>query len=309
VIPVHSLHDDSARSRSQLAGSWTVVWTRGPGCADLAAVLSDGEPVHAKGDVRSACIAAGADLLVASSLTSFDLVSTVVPHHVDLERARAVVAAVAGGPHSALAARVAGRAAAELDIPGEVVSVSPDDEGDRRAAEMLETVGAEAPELGRRLLRAGSARAVLDGLDTDTILVLGAPGGSWLQRQFFGPGKRLIGAAPDGVIVVRHSPVRCFQLMEPAEAVGPELRVEDARRTLAVPTIPVVADGRMIGILRIAGLGDVPGDATAGAAMEDPVEVYVDDLTDDVAGLQRFLDGGPVPVVEADGRLVGWITA
>lgn len=286
-----------------------MVWTRGPGCADLAALLAADEPIHAKGDLRTACVATGADLLVASSLTSFDLVSTVVPHHVDLERARAVVAAVAGGPHSGLAARVAGRVAAELGVPGEVVSVSPDDEGDRRAAEMLEAIGAEAPDLDRRVLRAGSARAVLEGLDSDTVLVLGAPGGSWLQRQFFGPGKRLIGAAPDGVIVVRHAPVRCFQLMEPAEAVGPELRVEDARRALAVPAIPVVADGRMIGILRLAGLADVPGDATAGEAMEDPVEVYVDDLTDDVAGLRRFLDGGPVPVVEADGRLVGWITA
>ena len=286
-----------------------MVWTRGPGCADLAALLAADEPIHAKGDLRTACVATGADLLVASSLTSFDLVSTVVPHHVDLERARGVVAAVAGGPHSGLAARVAGRVAAELGVPGEVVSVSPDDEGDRRAAEMLEAIGAEAPDLDRRVFRAGSARAVLEGLDPDTVLVLGAPGGSWLQRQFFGPGKRLIGAAPDGVIVVRHSPVRCFQLMEPAEAVGPELRVEDARRALAVPAIPVVADGRMIGILRLAGLADVPGDATAGEAMEDPVEVYVDDLTDDVAGLRRFLDGGPVPVVEADGRLVGWITA
>jgi hypothetical protein len=286
-----------------------VVWTRGPGCADLAALLAAGEPIHAKGDLRSACVATGADLLVASSLTSFDLVPTVVPHHVDLERARSVVAAVAGGPHSGLAARVAGRAAAELGVPGEVVSVSPDDDGDRRAAEMLETIGAEAPDLDRRVFRAGSARAVLDGLGADTLLILGAPGGSWLQRQFFGPGKRLIGAAPDGVIVVRHAPTRCFQLMEPAEAVGPELRVEDARRTLAVPAIPVVAGGRMIGILRLAGLGDVPGDATAGEVMEDPVEVYVDDVTDDVADLRRFLDGGPVPVVEADGRLVGWIPA
>jgi hypothetical protein len=309
VIQVHSLHDDSARSKPQLAGSWKVLWTRGPGCADLAALLSAGEPIHAKGDLRTACIVAGADLLVASSLTSFDLVSTVVPHHVDLGRAHAVVAAVAGGPHSALAARIAGRVAAELDIPGEVVSVSPDEDGDRRAAEMLESVGAEAPDLGRRVLRAGSARAVLDELDPDTLLVLGAPGGSWLQRQFFGPGKRLIGAAPDGVLVVRQAPTRIFQLMGPAEAVGPELRVEDARRTLAVPSIPVVADGRMIGILRVGGLGDLPGDATAADAMEDPVSVYVDDLTDDLDDLRRFLDGGPVPVVHDDGRLIGWIPA
>jgi len=286
-----------------------VVWTRGPGCADLAALLSADEPIHAKGDLRTACIAVGADLLVASSLTSFDLVPTVVPHHVDLGRARAVVAAVAGGPHSGLAARVAGRVAAELAIRGEVVSVSPDQEADRRAAEMLDSIGAEAPDLDRRVLRAGSARAVLDGLGSDTLLVLGAPGGSWLQRQFFGPGKRLIGAAPDGVIVVRQAPGRCFQLMEAAEAVGPELRVEDARRTLAVPTIPVVSDGRMIGILRVGDLDDTPGDATAGEVMEDSVSVYVDDLTDDLADLHRFLDGGPIPVVRDDGRLVGWIPA
>jgi hypothetical protein len=286
-----------------------VVWTRGPGCAGLAALLSSAEPIHAKGDLRTACITAGADLLVASSMTSFDLVSTVVPHHVDLDRASGVVAAVAGGPHSGLAARIAGRVAAELDIPGEVVSVSPDEEADRRAAEMLDEVGALTPDLDRRLLRAGSARAVLDGLGTESLLVIGAPGGSWLQRQFFGPGKRLIGAAPDGVIVVRQAPARCFQLMEPAEAVGPELRVEDARRTLAVPAIPVVADGRMIGILRVGDLGGLPGNATAGEAMEDPVSVYVDDLTDDLDDLRRFLDGGPVPVVQADGRLVGWIPA
>jgi hypothetical protein len=291
-----------------VADGWKVVWTRGRGCAQLADILSARPPRHVKADLRTACIAARADLLVASALTSFDLVPTVVPDGVDFDRADRVVAAVAGGPHTSLAARVAQRIASVLDVPGTVVSVSQNDEGDREAGEMLERIGVDAPLLERRLLRARSARAVVGELSDDALLVIGAPGGSWLQRQFFGPGKRLISAAPDGIVVVRDAPTRCYQRIDTdPTALGPALRVGDALQVVEHDATPVLDVGRLIGIVRRDTMLGAAPDEKVGVLVEDPVFVYLDDPLDDVEELTEFLDGSPVPVIDREGRLVGTI--
>ena len=45
------------------------------------------------------------------------------------------------------------------------------------------------------------------------LVVIGAPGGSWFQRQLFGAGARLQAAAPGGVLVVRQDVPRVYQAM------------------------------------------------------------------------------------------------
>ncbi len=102
-----------------------VLWTRGSGCASLAALLG-GERAHkVEGELRTACIQERADLLVTRKHSSFDLIDVAVPHHFVPERISNVVAAVAGGPHSSLAARVAGGVASSLGVPGRIVTGSP----------------------------------------------------------------------------------------------------------------------------------------------------------------------------------------
>ena len=98
---------------------WSVVSASGAGCWELAQVLADGDAsvVH-RTNLRDACITAGADLLVQRRLTSFDLVSVVVPHGFDQETVGSVVVAVSGGPHSVLAARVARKIAEAVGTSG-----------------------------------------------------------------------------------------------------------------------------------------------------------------------------------------------
>ncbi len=292
-----------------MGGGWTVLWTRGESCAAVADVLSTGTAQRVEGDLRAACIHARADLLVSSTMSSFDLVPTIAPDVVDLDTVGSVVAAVAGGPHTDLATRVAQRMASSLGVSGCVVSVSQDDETDRQARAMLDQVGSVAPDLERWLLRANSASAVVDELEPDTLLVLGAPGGSWLQRQFFGPGKRLRKAAPNGVVVVRDAPMRCFHgAVDEAVALGTELAVVDALRVVQEPAAPVVDGGRLIGMASRRALEDADAGATVGEIMGDPVFVYIDDPLADVEELAAFLDRAPVPVVDRDGRLLGSIS-
>ena len=97
--------------------------TRGFGCSRLAALLGDRPPVTIDGDLRHSCIAHHIELLVARKATSFDLVPTVVPRDVDLDRVTAVTAAVGDGPHSPLAAAVASRLGWG---PGRVVAAAAD---------------------------------------------------------------------------------------------------------------------------------------------------------------------------------------
>ena len=308
MTSVHPSRDNDTHCGPQVADGWTVVWTRGQGCADLAEILAADTPRHAEGDLKAACVATRADLLVASALTSFDLVPTVVPDGVAFDRITDVVAAVAGGPHTSLAARVAQRIASVMDVPGTLVSVAGDGEDDLAAVEMLQQLGLDAPLLRQRVLHARSARAVVRELGESTLLVIGAPGGSWLQRQFFGPGKRLMSAAPNGIVVVREAPERCYRrLVDEIVALGPAMPAGEALRVVEHPASPVVDEGRLVGVVRREGLGAAEPQATVGDIADEPVFVYVDDPMDDVAELSEFLDGSPVPVVDREGRLLGWI--
>lgn len=287
--------------------SWKVVWTRGEGCESLATLLSDGPPSLADGDLRDTCISVRADVIVQRKLTSFDLVNAVASNRFDVERISSVVAAIGGGPHSLFAGRVAHRISEAAGIPGAIVAASRTEEEDEVNRANLDHVGAQLGAMERRLERVSSAGELVAKLDEGTLLVLGAPGGSWFQRQFFGPGRRLIQAAPGGIIVVRSTPRRCFQAADEARAIGPLLSVGEAASLGGASIVPVADAGRLVGLLRLDE--NTRRDAIVQDVMEDPLFLEADDPIEASSDLRSFFDGAPIPIVDREGRLVGVLPA
>lgn len=288
---------------------WKVVHTRGEGVRDLAVLLAAGEPLPAVGDLGSACLAARAEMLVARHLTATDLVKQAVPYRVGLPEVRAVVAAIGTGPHLSLVAEIADRLATVLEVPAVLMAASPDDLRDKAARVALDHAGRISPGSTRVLVRATDVGRLLDDLPAGSLLVLGAPGGSWLQRQFFGAGRRLKVGAPAGAVVVRDAPPRSYQRAEEAAAFGPEMRAADALRLMAHPAVPVARDGRLVGMVRGIELLACPGDAPIGTVMEPPVSVPWDAPAAAAAGPSADLGGAPVPVVGPEGELIGVLSA
>ncbi len=286
-----------------LERGWRVLWTRGDGCRELAPALGEAGPVE--GDLRAACLRQRADLLVARKVTSFSLVSTAVPHGFRPGTVSGIVAAVGGGPHSILAAAVADRLGSHLEVPASLASGSRSPGEDIVAEAVLAEVSVAAPGLPAKVVRADSARSLVAGLPGGTLVVVGAPGGSWLQRQFFGPGRRLVVKAPAGAVVVRRAPTRCFQVMTEPLAFGSGMPAAEARRLLTAPSAPVVEDGRLVGVVHRRALDRADRGSVVGSVMDDPIAAFDD------AGLEVLIDlpaeVDPVPVVDHAGRLRGVI--
>ena len=97
------------------------------------------------------------------------------------------------------------------------------------------------------------------------------PGGSWLQRQFFGPGRKLTVGAPCGALIVRDAPRRCFQAMTDWNAFGPRMRVADALCLLEDAAAPVVDNGRVIGSARRSVLAASDPTVPIDTVIEPPV--------------------------------------
>jgi hypothetical protein len=283
--------------------SWRVVWTRGDGCRELALDLGEAGPVD--GDLRAACLRQRADLLVTRKLTSFGLVSVAVPHGYRRDAVTGIVAAVGGGPHSILAAVVAERLGLAFEVPAALASGSPSAGHDAAAETLLAEVGTVVPGLPSKVVRADGARALVAALPVGSLLVVGAPGGSWMQRQFFGPGRRLVVRSPAGAIVVRRAPTRCFQAMADGMAFGRAMPVREAQRLLVTNTAPVVDDGRLVGVVWRDALAAAPSAALVGDVAAPPVAVRDDAALDEVDLIAEGVD--PVPVVDAEGRLRGVI--
>ncbi len=286
-----------------------MVWTRGEGCPELANLLAGGEARRAGPDLRASCVEARADLLVGRKLTSFDLVGMAVPYGFEPSRVESVVAAVAGGPHSVLAARVARRLSAALEVPASLVAASAEAGTDPAAEEALERAARLVPVAEQHVLRAANPGAAVRALPTGSLLVLGAPGGTWWQRQFTGPGRQLRGGAPAGAVVVRRAPRRCFQHMAEPAAMGAQMPAGEALRLSASPIVAVAEEGRLVGLVRRRALEAADPAASLGSLMEAPIFALADDALDVVAGLAAFLEGAPVPVVDGAGRLCGMVAA
>lgn len=286
-----------------------VAWTRGDTTRHLAEALSEDAVIAARADLKTHCLAERIDLLVARRFTSFDLVPTLVPHDVSLDQVRSITAAVCDGPHSSLVAAVAARLSVTLDVPAELVTVYRDPEELPDALARMSRFAARHPGLGRRIAQSPTVAGVVDTLNSTTLLIVGAPGGSWIQRQLHGPGHRMVSGAPGGVVVVRDAPRSCFhETVDPAGvALGAGLAAEDARRIMSASSVPVADEGRLVGILRADALTAAPDGATVEDLMEPPVAVLATESIAAVDDLWAFLDGGPVPVVDGKARLVGVI--
>lgn len=283
----------------------SVLWTRGEGCAELASLLAPTEPVRVVGDLTEECIRHRADLLVTRRLSGFDLVNLAVPVDFDPEGVGAVVAAVAGGPHSPLAARVARAVGERLGIPSSMACAYQDEEGRSRAVSLIEGLYASVPGIEYRLVQAEDAGGFISSLPPDALLVIGAPGGNWFQRLIFGKGVKLRQKAPSGAIIVRSAPARVFQAMVDPVFVGPLREASDILRIHGEQVLAVADQGKLVGIVRRSVLESAPSAMKVAEVMEEAKAVVLTDTVDEASSLAGDFDGSPVPVVDADGSLVG----
>lgn len=287
-----------------------VAWSRGQGCLPLATHLADALPVQVTGDLRHSCVTQRIDLLVTRRLSSFDLVPVIVPHHLDLERVEAVTVAVGDGPHSQLAAAVGRRISTALDVPAELATVYRTPDEFPAALARLARLADSYPNLGRRAVNEPNAARLIDALTPGTLLIVGAPGGSWLQRQLFGTGHRLLVSAPGGAVVVRSAPRRCYQgAADPnGVALGRHLTVREALRLMRYPVVPVVDERLLVGVVRLTTLAEADPALPIAAVMEPPVAIEGIEPTSAVTHLREFFDHSPVPVVDTAGYLIGTIS-
>ena len=286
-----------------------VAWSRGKGCLPLAEALADDKPTGLGSDLASSCVDNGVDFLVARRAARFDLVPTATPHSIDLESTTSVTAAIGDGPHSKLAAAVAARLAGRLDVPGELATVFRTEDASSQTMHRLGLLADLFPQLGTRAIKGATARDLIDTLSPATLLIVGAPGGSWFQRQLVGPGHRLLVAAPAGTVVVRSAPRRCYREAVDARgiAVSPLLSLIDARSLVTLDTVPVAHEGRLVGILRAVAVAAGSDAALVADVMEPVVAVGATEPIDAIGEIADFMGRGPVPVIDRNERLVGVI--
>ncbi|HEX6220296.1 MAG TPA: hypothetical protein VF115_04315 [Acidimicrobiia bacterium] len=285
-----------------------VLWTRGKGCFELAEVLGGEESSRIRRDVAEECISERADVLVSKKLPSgFDLVSVAVPVDFDPDKVTKVVATVAGGPHSVLAAETAATLGANLDVEAEMLSAADSEEDIDAAEAILDQVGASLPSLGRRVVVVDGISELVDDLDDGALLVLGAPGGSWLSRSRTGPGARLRRTAQAGAIIVRSAPDRVFRFMGEPVYVAPLRHADDTLRMHTENTLAVADEGRLIGLVRREGLVKAGGEPVA-SVMEEALSVRVDETLAEARELEPTFGPDPIPVTDHDEYLVGGLS-
>ena len=290
-------------------GATRILWTRGAQCQTLADVLSGGTATRAGADVAASCIERGASLLVTKHLKSIDMCSVAVPHGFSRSATRSVVAAVGSGPHSRLAATLADVLGRELRVDVRAV-YGHSELGERtRALEVLEDLTADLPGVRPEAVQAPSPAAMVDSLPAGTLLVVGAPGGSWFQRQFFGPGARIRAKASSGTIVVKHVPPRVYQVMQPAVAFGPHMRVADAEQLADSDHLIVANRGKLVGLIRHEALVQARPDLELRDIMESPVFLSPDEDLEHATDLTNHHPGSAIPVVDSRRRIVGTVTA
>ncbi len=285
-----------------------VVWTRGKGCLELAEALGGDDADRVQGDLVETCIAERADVLVAKKFPSdFELVNVVVPIDFDAGKVTRVVATVAGGPHSALAAETAALMAGNMGVEAEMLSAARSAEEIDSAHEILDQVGARLPGMSRRVVVVEGISQLVDGLDDGTLLVLGAPGGSWLSRSRTGPGARLRRTAQAGVVVVRSAPDRVFRFMGEPVYVAPLRQADDTLRMHRENTLAVAEGGRLVGLVRREGLLRAGGEPVA-SVMEEAQSVRVDETIHQAWQLEPTFGSDPIPVTDHDEHLVGGLS-
>ncbi|MEX1126604.1 MAG: hypothetical protein WEE53_13155 [Acidimicrobiia bacterium] len=292
----------------QAGGGFSVVWTRGKGCAELAELLTGGLSNRITGDLVEACINHRADLLVSRKLPgSFDLVNVAVPVAFVPENVTGVVATVAGGPHSILAAQTAALVGASLGVDAEMVSASAPGDDPSDAQLTLDRISAIIPGLRGRVVGVEDISSLAQNLDEGSLLVLGAPGGSWLQRSMLGPGARLRSKAQAGAVMVRSAPDRVFRWMGEPVFVGPLRQAADTLRIHAERVLAVADQGVLIGLVRRERL-EVSGDTAVGSIMEAALSAKVDETLAEARELEPTFGADPIPVTDHEEHLVGGLS-
>lgn len=285
-----------------------VVWTRGKGCFELAEALGGENAGRVQGDVAESCINDRADVLVSKRIPSgFDLVNVVVPVDFEPDRVTKVVATVAGGPHSVLAAETAAALASGLGVEAEMMSAAKDESEVEEAHEILDQVGAFLSDIGRRVVVVDGISEVVDDLEDGALLVLGAPGGSWLNRSRTGPGARLRRTAQAGSVIVRSAPDRVFRFMSDPVYVSPMRLADDTLLFHAENTLAVADEGRLVGLVRREGL-EKAGSRPVSSVMEEALSVKVDETILQARELEPTFRPDPIPVTDDEEHLVGGLS-
>ena len=285
-----------------------IVFTRGKGCRELAEVLGGDQVGRVQGDLSASCLEERADVLVSKKLPSgFDLVNVVVPVDFEPDRVTKVVATVAGGPHSVLAAETASAVASGLGVEAEMLSAARSDDGIGAAGEILDQVGAYLPDLGRRAVVVDGMAELVEELDDGALLVLGAPGGSWLNRSRTGPGARLRRTAQAGAVIVRSAPDRVFRFMGDPVYVSPLRLADDTLRIHKESTLAVADEGLLVGLVRREGLMKA-GASPVASVMEEALSVRLDETISQARELEPTFGPDPIPVTDHDDHLVGGLS-
>jgi CBS domain-containing protein len=271
-------------------------------------VLSDDTATKAGANLTASCIDSKAGLVVLSNRTSFDVCSTVVPHGFSSEATRSIVAAVGGGPHSLLAATLADWLSQMLGVPACAVYGHSDPSDLSHGEDVLSRTVARLPRMDVRTVEASGPAAMVGALRAGTLLIVGAPGGSWFQRRFFGPGARIVAKAPSGTIVVNHSPARIYRVMQPPLAYGPNMRVSDALQLSEGSDVVVAENGKLLGTVKAETLRGARRDLELHQFVDGGLFLSQDDEISEAIDLIATYGGGLVPVVDDQERLVGCVS-
>jgi CBS domain-containing protein len=271
----------------------------------LAELLST-DSTRVAGDLEEACARARADLLVSRKLpASFELVSSAVPIDFKPAGVKAVVAAVAGGPHSELNVLLATTVGKALGVETLIATAYFTEESKAEAEAKVERVLGVEPRMPRFSFLAEDPAGFISQLPEKSLLVLGEPGGSFLSRSFFGPGARLRSRAPSGAVIVRHAPQRVFHVMGEPVFVGPLHLAGDSLRLHPHSMMAVVENGRLVGVVRRRKLQTANPGAAVGDLMDEPLAVRWDQSLEEAGDTVGAVDESPLPVTDGDGRLVG----
>jgi CBS domain-containing protein len=297
-----------------LPGDPRVVYTRGRGCAELAELLTPAAS-RVTGDLNEACIEARADVLVARKPPAgFSLVSVVSPLDFEASEVSAIVAAIAGGPHSQLNVQLSDHLARRLQVDVLIATAYTEKEAEPGAESLVARLGEFVPHAKQLSIQASDLTEFVEALPAGALLVLGEAGGSFLSRLVFGPGARLRARARAGAVIVRAAPPRVFQVMDDPIFVAPLHLAGDGRRLYDEERVAVVEAGKLVGVVERTRLVAAAADAPIANLMTRPVALSATmSLVEAATALstsnpdraRRSSSGGPWPVVDADGKLIG----
>lgn len=274
----------------------------------MAGMLGSKGPIRVKGDLLETAAKCRSAMLVSRRLPHSSLLSVAAPIDFNRSAIGSVVAAVAGGPHSRIAALVARRMGEVLGVGAFMACAHRSTEGSERAVSVVESLFPHVPDLEYRVIAADNPARLISQLPPRCLLVIGAPGGNWFQRVLFGPGARLRQSADGGMVIVRSAAARVFQVMGEPQFVSPYHQASDVLRLHSQETLAVAENGSLVGVVRRASLASAGEGSPVSRVMERPRSVRQDRPVSDLAGYASWFGDSPVPVVDSRDRLVGSVT-